>query len=272
MINVAICGMGKAGLEVIRTVRDSRKYNIVAAFCRDGSEKAGQDIGELSLTGKMGITAVPVSQVAEVFLNTRVDVVVDFSNPEATWLLLDACKTCGVPCVICTTGYTDEELARMQRFVHSAKLGAVYAPNVTLGINVLMSLLKTVARALPFFDFQITEMHHSRKKDSPSGTAKRIAETIENELPDIPVSRIPINSVRAGGYIGLHEVMAVGEYEKISIAHESFSRRAFAQGALMAAEFVIGRRGWYYMEDVIDIHSILGKDEYAVPRTNIIQA
>ena len=160
----------------------------------------------------------------------------------------------------------------MQRMVHSARMGVVYAPNVTLGINVLMSLLKTVARALPFFDYQITEMHHSRKTDHPSGTAKRIAETLESELPDIPVSRIPINSVRAGGYIGVHEVLAVGEYEKISISHESFSRRAFAQGAMMAAEYVIGRKGWYYMEDVIDIRSMLHKDEYIEPRTNIIQA
>jgi 4-hydroxy-tetrahydrodipicolinate reductase len=160
----------------------------------------------------------------------------------------------------------------MQKMVHSARIGAVYAPNVTLGINVLMSLLKTVARALPFFDYQITEMHHSRKMDRPSGTAKRIAETLENELPDIPVSHIPINSVRAGGYIGVHEVLAVGEYEKISISHESFSRRAFAQGALMAAEYVIGRKGWYYMEDVIDIRSMLHRDEYMEPHANIVKA
>lgn len=272
MINVAICGVGRAGLEVVRTVRDNRKYNIAAAFCRNQSEKAGLDIGELSMTGKMGITATPISRAHEVLCDTRVDVVIDFSNPTASWELLDACKVCGVPCVICTTGFTDEELARMQRAARSAKMGVVYAPNVTLGINVLMSLLKTVARSLPFFDYQITEIHHSRKLDRPSGTAKRIAETLESELPDIPVSRIPINSVRAGGYIGMHEVLAVGEYEKISISHESFSRRAFAQGALIAAEFIIGRKGWYYMEDVIDIHSILRKDEYIEPRTNMIQA
>jgi 4-hydroxy-tetrahydrodipicolinate reductase len=272
MFNIAVCGVGRAGLEVIRALRDSRKFNIVAAFCRDGSEKAGQDIGELSLTGKMGITATPISRAHEVFVDTRVDAVVDFSNPEASWTLLNACRACGVPCVICTTGFTEEELNRMQKLVRNGHMGVVYAPNVTLGINVLMSVLKTVARALPFFDYQITEMHHSRKLDRPSGTAKRIAETLESELPDIPVNHIPINSVRAGGYIGVHEVLAVGEFEKISISHESFSRRAFAQGALMAAEFVINRKGWYYMEDVIDIHSILRKGEFAGSQPNIIQA
>lgn len=272
MYNIAICGVGRAGLEVIRALRDSRKFKIVAAFCRDRSEKAGQDIGELSQTGKMGITATPISCAQEVFLGTRVDVAVDFSNPDASRALLNACRVCGIPCVICTTGFTEEELARIQKMVRSAHMGAVYAPNVTLGINVLMSVLKTVARALPFFDYQITEMHHSRKLDRPSGTAKRIAETLESELPDIPVHTIPINSVRAGGYIGVHEVLAVGEFEKISISHESFSRRAFAQGALMAAEYIINRKGWYYMEDVIDVNSILRKSEYLGSQPNIIQA
>ncbi len=269
MINVAICGVGRAGLEVVRTIRDSRKFNIVAAFCRNKSEKAGLDIGELSLTGRMGIAATPVSQASEVLSGTRVDVVIDFSNPEASWQMLDACKTCGIPCVVCTTGFTDEDLMRMQRVVRNGKMGVVYAPNVTLGINVLMSLLKTVARALPFFDYQITEIHHSRKTDRPSGTAKRIAEAIESELPDIPVSHVPINSVRAGGYVGVHEVMAVGDYERISISHESFSRRAFAQGALMAAEFITGRRGWFYMEDVIDVPSLLCDHEFAGQGTNL---
>jgi|AGTN01.1.fsa_nt_gi dihydrodipicolinate reductase len=272
MLNIAICGVGRAGLEVVRALRDSRKFKIVAAFCREQSEKAGQDIGELSLTGNMGIRALPISKARQVFCETRVDVAVDFSNPEASWCLLDACRAYGVPCVVCTTGFTEEELSRMQKMVRSARMGVVYAPNVTLGINVLMSVLKTVARALPFFDYQITEMHHSRKFDRPSGTAKRIAETLENELPDIPVNHIPINSVRAGGYIGVHEVLAVGEFEKISISHESFSRRAFAQGALMAAEFVMNRKGWYYMEDVIDIYSILRKNEYLETKPNINQA
>ncbi len=270
MFNIAICGVGRAGLEVVRALRESRKFNIVAAFCRDGSDKAGQDIGELSLTGKMGITATPIAQAKEVFLDTRVDVVVDFSNPEASWKLLNACSVAGVPCVICTTGFTEAELARMQKMAYSARMGVVYAPNVTIGINVLISLLKTVARALPLFDYQITEMHHSRKLDKPSGTAKRIAETLQSELPDIPVSPIPINSVRAGGYIGVHEVLAVGEYEKLSISHESFSRRAFAQGALLAAEYVMNRKGWYYMEDVIDVSSILRENEYVDSQSNII--
>ncbi len=272
MINVAICGIGRAGLEVVRTVRDSRKYNIVAAFCRDQSEKAGLDVGELSLTGKMGIDATPITRAHEIFCSTRIDVVIDFSSHEASWQLLNVCKSYAVPCVVCTTGFTEDELSRMQRLVRSAKMGVVYAPNVTVGINVLMSLLKTVAHALPFFDYQITEMHHSHKTDRPSGTAKRIAEALEGELPDIPVSHIPINSVRAGGFIGVHEVLAVGEYEKISISHESFSRKAFAQGALMAADFIVSRKGWYYMEDVIDVRSILRNDEYIEPRKNIIQA
>jgi len=118
-----------------------------------------------------------------------------------------------------------------------------------------MSVLKTITRALPFFDYQITEIHHNKKRDIPSGTAKRIANTLERELPSS--SQIPINSVRAGGYIGVHEVMAAGECERISISHESFSRKAFANGALTAAEYIRDKKGWHYLEDVLDIKSML---------------
>jgi 4-hydroxy-tetrahydrodipicolinate reductase len=254
MINLALCGIGRAGLEVIRTVRETGNFKVVAAFCRIGSKKQGKDIGLISNMSESGIYATEITEAERVFNNTKIDVAIDFSNPAASRMLLNACKNHGVPAVICTTGFTDEELDSMIKLAFGHKLGIVYAPNVTLGINVLMSVLKTVTRALPFFDYQITEIHHSKKYDIPSGTAKRIADTLERELP---IDQIPINSVRAGGYIGVHEVMAAGDSERISISHESFSRKAFAQGALTAAEYIRDKKGWHYMEDVLDIKSML---------------
>lgn len=256
MINIALCGIGRAGLEVARTVRESGKFKIVAAFCRKGSEKKGKDIGLLANMNESGVYATEITEADSVLRNTSVDVFIDFSSPEASKMLLNACKIYGIPGVICTTGFTQEEIEWLIKLTWGYKLGIVYAPNVTLGINVLMSLLKTVTRALPFFDYQITEIHHNKKRDIPSGTAKMIAGTLERELP-LSSSQIPINSVRAGGYIGVHEVMAAGECERISISHESFSRKAFAQGALTAAEFIRDKKGWHYMEDVLDIKSIL---------------
>lgn len=260
MINIALCGIGRAGMEVIRTVRDTGNFKIAAAFCRNGSDKNGKDIGLLSNMNESGVYAAEISEAENVLRNTKVDVFIDFSCPEASKALLGSCKIYGIPGVICTTGFTQEDIDWMIKLTWGYKLGIVYAPNVTLGINVLMSLLKTVTRALPLFDYQITEIHHNKKRDIPSGTAKRIADTLERELPESS-PRIPINSVRAGGYIGVHEVMAAGECERISISHESFSRKAFAKGALTAAEYIRDKRGWHYMEDVLDIKSLLNTEK-----------
>lgn len=267
MINVALCGLGRAGIEVIRTVRETGNFKIVAAFCKTGSDKKGKDIGLISNMNESGVYAAEISEADKVLSNTKADVFIDFSNPEASKKLLNVCKMYGIPGVICTTGFTEEEIEWMIKLTWGYKLGIVYAPNVTLGINVLMSLLKTMTRALPFFDYQITEIHHNKKRDIPSGTAKRIADELERELP-ASSSQIPINSVRAGGYIGIHEVMAAGECERISISHESFSRKAFAQGALTAAEYIRDKKGWHYMEDVLDIKSMLNTENE--PETQFI--
>lgn len=259
MINVALCGIGRAGIEVIRTVRESNRFKVVAAFCRNNSDKKGKDIGLLSQMSESGVYATEISEADRVLSDTNVDVVIDFSNPTASMMMLNACKNHGTPSVVCTTGFSGEDIDWMIKLAWSHKLGVVYAPNVTLGINVLMSVLKTVARALPFFDYQITEMHHSKKHDIPSGTAKRIADSLERDLP-VTSPSVPINSVRAGGYIGVHEVIAAGECERLSISHESFSRRAFANGALVAAEYIHDKKGWHYMEDVLDIGSVLNSE------------
>lgn len=257
MINVAVCGIGRAGSEVIRELLDSKEFRFAAAFCSEDSVKAGQDVGTLLHVGELGIKACEMSLAEQVLAKGAVDVFIDFSNPVSTKELLLACQKHRIPGVICTTGFTEEELAWISKFVTKNHMGVVYAPNVTLGINVLIAALKVVARALPSFDYRITETHHNKKKDRPSGTAKVLAATLENELEMEPNTHVPIHSIRAGGYIGLHEVLLAGDYERLSISHESFSRRAFAQGALTAAEFIIGKIGWYGMEDVVDVQSLL---------------
>lgn len=250
MLNVAICGIGRAGQELIRTIVEKEKdMRVAAGFCRVGSERKGKDIGLLSHVDRLGIEALEVTEAGMLLGDRFVDVVIDFSNPAASKTLLAECKKHGVPAVVCTTGFTDEELLWMRSLTKDKSFGLVYAPNVTLGVNVLIEALKLIAQSLPFYDFQVTETHHSKKADIPSGTAKIISRAIENELSTD--TDIPINSVRAGGHIGIHEVMAAGENEEIVITHQSFSRRAFAEGALRAARFISRRKGWYEMSDVI---------------------
>ncbi len=252
MLNVAICGIGRAGQELIRSIVEKEKdMRVAAGFCRVGSERAGKDIGLLAHVDRLGIEAMEVTEAGRLLGDRFVDVVIDFSNPAASKLLLAECKKYGVPAVVCTTGFTEEDLQWMRSLTKDKSFGLVYAPNVTLGVNVLIEALKLIAQSLPFYDFQITETHHNRKADIPSGTAKIISQAIENELSPGFGQSIPINSVRAGGHIGIHEVMAAGENEEIVITHQSFSRRAFAEGALRAARFISRRKGWHEMSDVI---------------------
>ncbi|MDF2989181.1 MAG: dihydrodipicolinate reductase, partial [Eubacterium sp.] len=163
--------------------------------------------------------------------------------------------------VLGTTGFSQYDLKKIFVLARKYKNGIVYAPNITLGVNVLMLLTNLSASLLNNYDFQITEVHHKNKLDSPSGTAKKIAFEVQGGLKNtgvqISAADIPINSVRAGGVIGKHEVMIVGEEDKIEITHESFSRKAFAQGALKAAKFIHKKSGYFEMRDVLDLDKVL---------------
>ena len=249
MIQVAVCGIGRTGSEVLRALLESDRFHLTAAFCSAGSEKAGRDAGELLNRTNTSIRIREITQIEQTLAETHADVLIDFSNAANSKTILRACKKSRTNVVFCTTGYTESDMLWMTEFVRHNKLGVVYAPNVTLGVNVLLAALRLVARALPAFDYCVTETHHSKKYDIPSGTAKKIASALEEELP--AGAEVPINAVRAGGYVGMHTVLLVSDYERLSLTHESFSRRAFVEGALTAAEFIAGRIGWYEMEDVL---------------------
>jgi len=249
MIQVAVCGVGRTGSEVLRAILDSEHFQLTTAFCRAGSDKAGRDVGEYLNRNDIGIPIQEITSIEQALAETRTDVVIDFSNAANARAILRACKKNHINAVICTTGFTEGDMLWMTDFVRHNKLGVVFAPNVTLGVNVLLAALRLVARALPSFDYHVTETHHSKKYDIPSGTAKKIAAALEEELP--VGTDVPIDAIRAGGYVGMHTVLLASDYERLSLTHESFSRRAFVEGALTAAEFVFGRNGWFEMEDVL---------------------
>ena len=253
MIQVAVSGVGRTGSEVLRAIADSERFHLTSAFCRAGSEKAGKDAGELIYRNKSGIIIREITQIEQALSETRTDVLIDFSNAANSKTILRACKNCRTNAVFCTTGFSEADLLYMSDFTRHNKLGVVFAPNVTLGVNVLLAALRLVARALPSFDYHITETHHSKKYDIPSGTAKKIASALAEELPS--GAEIPIDAVRAGGYVGMHTVLLASDYERLSLTHESFSRRAFVEGALAAAEFVLNRTGWFEMEDVLSMRA-----------------
>ena len=194
------------------------------------------------------------------------DVIVDFSSPKAFDAMMDYSVSHHVPVVVCTTGLDEKALARLER--ESEKVAVLRSANMSLGINLLMKLVKDAAKILAGagFDIEIVESHHNRKKDAPSGTALALADSI-NEAMDHRYhyvydrsgryeqrekSEIGISAVRGGSIVGDHEVIFAGTDEVITLQHTAYSRAIFAKGALAAARFLAGKEsGYYNMSDVI---------------------
>lgn len=198
-------------------------------------------------------------------LKETADVIIDFSTASAIDGLLDYCEKTHTPLVLCSTGLSEAQLGRVERL---AKVSAVLvSANMSLGINVLLKLLKNVTKTLygNGFDIEIVEKHHNQKLDAPSGTALALADVMKEELDDISYNldrskvrkkrernEIGISAVRGGTIVGEHEVIFAGTDEVIEIKHTAYSRAIFAKGAMSAAKFLRGKSaGKYSMSDVI---------------------
>lgn len=194
------------------------------------------------------------------------DVIIDFSSPKAFDALMDHCIEKEIPVVVCTTGLSDDQLSRLEEA--SRQVAVLKSANMSLGVNLLIKLLKEAASVLApaGFDVEIVEKHHNRKKDAPSGTAIALADSINEALGgehDYVYDRssryearspreIGISAVRGGTIVGEHEVIFAGTDEVIEFKHTAYSRAIFAKGALQAARFLAGKGpGYYGMEDVI---------------------
>lgn len=261
MMRVCLMGLGKTGKEVARVLLEQEDIRLVAAVCSPGSDKKGKDLGEVIGSPLTGIQVESADNLEEVVFKAKPDIVVDFSSPEATMKNARIFSRMKVNIVIATTGFSRFALKKLFVLTRKYHTGIVYAPNITLGVNVLMLLTHIASGILNNYDFQIMEIHHKRKKDAPSGTALKIAGEIEKGLRSSGAregEEIPITAVRAGGVVGKHEVMIIGEEDKIEISHESFSRRAFAAGAIKAVRFLYKKSGYYEMADVLDLGRVLG--------------
>lgn len=198
-------------------------------------------------------------------LKETADVIIDFSTASAIDGLLDYCEKTHTPLVLCSTGLSEAQLGRVERL---AKVSAVLvSANMSLGINMLLKLLKNVTKTLygNGFDIEIVEKHHNQKLDAPSGTALALADVMKEELDDISYNldrskerkkrernEIGISAVRGGTIVGEHEVIFAGTDEVIEIKHTAYSRAIFAKGAMSAAKFLKGKSaGKYSMSDVI---------------------
>lgn len=194
------------------------------------------------------------------------DVIIDFSNASAADTLLDYCVEKQIPVVLCSTGLSADQLAKVEE--SAKKVAVLKSANMSMGINLLMKLLKDAAKVLSpaGYDIEIVERHHNQKLDAPSGTAIALADSINESMNgafDYVYDRskerkkrdskeIGISAVRGGTIVGDHEVIFAGMDEVIEFKHTAYSRGVFGKGAVEAAKFLAGKpAGWYDMADVI---------------------
>ena len=177
-----------------------------------------------------------------------IDVVIDFTTPEAVLKNIDACIRARKPMVVGTTGWYGE-MDRVRTAVQQAGTGFVWGANFSYGVNLFFQIVKTAAAALQHdYTGHITEIHHIHKKDAPSGTAMAVQRVIEQTTGKRP----EITSEREGEVTGTHTIELESAGDRIVLTHEAKSRRTFAHGAVLAAEWIVGKQGFYDFRDVFD--------------------
>ena len=266
MPNVAVLGVnGRMGRCLVRSIRESADLTLSGALASPNSSALGRDAGDVAEAGPIGIT-VTADRVEAL---AGADVAIDFTLPGAVVENLEAAAARQVPMVIGTTGLQETAQAAIRRLSHG--LPVLVAPNMSLGVNLLFSLVDRAATALgEDYDIEVFEAHHRNKVDAPSGTALRIAEIAAGArgrlLADVgihtragqtgprPRGGIGFAVIRGGDIVGEHRVTYAGIGESLEIAHRATDRMTFAYGAVTAARWIIGRPpGLYGMADVLGI-------------------
>lgn len=254
LIITGACGrMGKT----LRELAQIDPAFVIAGLLEHG-ERADQLVGQTCAVGTRAEELVPRVPGA---------VIIDFTAPDATLETARVAARQGNPMVIGTTGLSDAQKTELEALARSIPL--FWAPNMSIGINVLLKVLPELVRLLgEEYDLEMVELHHNRKKDAPSGTALKLAECLAEargwNLPDVacyhregiigarPPKEIGIQSIRGGDVVGVHTVYCIGQGERIEVKHQAHSREMFAQGALRAAQWLIRQPAGrlYSMQDM----------------------
>lgn len=248
MINVLVNGCnGKMGQEVVNQIELNKDFLVLAGFDREN----------------LGNTSYPVYNNFS-SITVKPDVIIDFSVPVATLNILEYAKENSIPIVIATTGFSEEQLKKVEEF--SKHIPIFKSANMSYDINLMAKLLEQIAPILKESDIEIIETHHNRKIDAPSGTALLLADSINKSLDNSmeynfdrfssrekrKSNEIGFSSIRGGNIVGEHTVKFYSPFETFEISHTSYSRSVFADGALKAAKFIIEQKpGLYNMSDLI---------------------
>lgn len=226
MTRLAIIGLGKMGRAVEAMARD-HGFEVVARIDRSGGD---------------------ATEATAETLNGA-EVAVEFTSPDAAPDNIRVAAAARCPIVVGTTGW-DKRRAEVEAFVNQVGGALLAAPNFSLGVAAFTLTVEAAAEAMrlaPGFDVHLIETHHAQKKDAPSGTALALARVASAGLG----RDIPITSVRTGSVPGIHELIFDAQFEQIRLVHTARDRRVFAEGALLAAQWLVGRRGVFTLRDVL---------------------
>ena len=235
MIKLGISGVcGRMGRRIFELASQDKEFDLNLALEKKGTPAIGKDIGKLKIS----------SSPDGLFL---IDVLIDFTTPEAAEGNLDYVARYKKALVLGTTGLNDAQIRKVEDI--SKIVPVVFSPNMAVGVNVLFTILPEIAKKLgPDYSIEIVEAHHKQKKDAPSGTAKKLGQV----LAEATRKEIPIHAIRLGDIVGDHTVVFCGNSERIEIKHQAHSRDLFALGALKAAKWIFNKpAGLYSMQDVL---------------------
>jgi len=224
-MNLLILGRGKTG-SLVAEVAAERKHHTRVVGSQDNANGAALSPEKLK----------------------SIDAVIDFTTPHCVLCNIEACVRAGKNIVVGTTGWY-QELDRVRALVEQHQTGFMYAANFSLGVNLFLDIVRTAATALNHdYTGQIFERHHIHKKDAPSGTAMAIQRAIHQASG--AKEDLEITSFREGEVVGFHEVVFESAPDRIYLSHDAKSRRGFAEGAVRAAEWLVGKKGFYEFKDV----------------------
>jgi 4-hydroxy-tetrahydrodipicolinate reductase len=224
-MNLLLLGHGKTGSLVVQAARE-RHHQIRVVGSQENAAGAALTSEKLSV----------------------VEVIIDFTHPDCVVGHIEACVRAGKNMVVGTTGWY-AELDRIRRLIEQNNTGFLYGPNFSIGVNLFFDAARTSAAALcRGYTGQIFERHHIQKKDAPSGTALEIQKMVQESSGQ--AEPLEIISFREGEVIGLHELVFESADDRIYLCHDAKSRRAFAEGAVLAAEWLAGRKGFYRFQDI----------------------
>jgi len=265
MSNIAVAGAaGRMGRSLINACHQSDDCRLSSAIEHPGHSLLGNDAGDLAGLGPSGIKLVDD-------LSDNFDTLIDFTRPEATIKNLEYCIQNNKNIVIGTTGFTDDQKQTIKQA--GTTIGVVFAPNMSIGVNLCFKLLDMAARVLgDSADIEIVEAHHRHKVDAPSGTALRmgevVAEALGRDLNECAVygreghtgerdqKTIGFETIRAGDIVGDHTVIFADIGERVEITHKASSRMTFANGAVRAATWLQDQPpGLYDMQDVLGLNA-----------------